>query len=58
MTEARWAALGTAMTARRTCRQCGQVAEYVIPTSLGRCLDCHDGTTTTSTETDTAGVAA
>lgn len=33
-------ALAAAMRARRTCRTCGQVREYVIPTSLGECLDC------------------
>jgi hypothetical protein len=52
MTPAKWAALAAAMTARRTCRTCGRDAGYVIPTSLGRCLDCHDGAT------DAVGVAA
>ena len=33
-------ALAAAMRARRTCRTCGQEREYVIPTSLGECLDC------------------
>jgi hypothetical protein len=33
-------ALAAAMRARRTCSSCGQVREYVIPSSLGECLDC------------------
>jgi hypothetical protein len=33
-------ALDKAMQARRTCGQCRQVADYCIPTSDGRCLDC------------------
>jgi hypothetical protein len=33
-------ALAAAMRARRTCRSCGEQREYVIPTSLGECLDC------------------
>ncbi|OIV37860.1 hypothetical protein BIV57_08855 [Mangrovactinospora gilvigrisea] len=40
MTPGRTAALAKAMTARRTCRQCGQVAPYCIPTSLGTCVNC------------------
>jgi hypothetical protein len=34
------AALGKAMTARRTCPSCGQVCGYVIPRRYGECLDC------------------
>jgi hypothetical protein len=34
------AALGKAMTARRTCPTCGQVCQYVIPRRYGECLDC------------------
>ena len=33
-------ALAAAMRARRTCLTCGHEQEYVIPTSLGECLDC------------------
>jgi len=34
------AALALAMRARRTCPVCGIEADYVIPTSLGRCVPC------------------
>jgi hypothetical protein len=34
------AALGKAMRARRTCPTCRQLRPYVIPRSLGECLDC------------------
>ncbi|MFC8140319.1 RRQRL motif-containing zinc-binding protein [Streptomyces paradoxus] len=37
MTQARWAALAKANTARRTCRR---DAGYVIPASLGMCAPC------------------
>jgi hypothetical protein len=40
------AALGKAMTARRTCPSCERDAGYCIPRSLGQCLDCHDTATT------------
>jgi hypothetical protein len=33
-------ALDKAMTERRRCRQCKTVADYCIPTSDGRCVDC------------------
>ncbi|WP_038841998.1 RRQRL motif-containing zinc-binding protein [Salinispora arenicola] len=39
-TPAQRAAIGKALTARRTCRVCGQVRPYCIPRSLGECLDC------------------
>lgn len=39
-TGAQLVALASALRARRTCRTCGLVREYVIPTSLGECLDC------------------
>lgn len=42
MTPGRARALAAAMAARRTCPGCGRDAGYVIPTSLGTCLDCHD----------------
>jgi hypothetical protein len=42
MTPARWAALGAALTARRTCPSCGIDAGYVLPASLGTCLTCHE----------------
>jgi rRNA maturation protein Nop10 len=35
-------ALGKAMTARRTCPDCGRDVGYCIPTRYRRCLDCHD----------------
>ena len=34
------AALGKALTARRTCPTCGRVCGYVIPRRYGECLDC------------------
>ncbi|OQD55258.1 hypothetical protein BM536_011430 [Streptomyces phaeoluteigriseus] len=40
MTEAKWAALAKANTARRICPECGRDAGYVIPTSLGMCVPC------------------
>ncbi|WP_049577961.1 RRQRL motif-containing zinc-binding protein [Streptomyces sp. SBT349] len=43
MTPAKWAALDAAMTARRTCPECGELREYVIPPSLGCCNQCHAG---------------
>ncbi|WP_435588063.1 RRQRL motif-containing zinc-binding protein [Micromonospora aurantiaca (nom. illeg.)] len=39
-TPAQRAAIGKALTARRTCRVCGQVRPYYIPRSLGECLAC------------------
>lgn len=41
-TVAQLVALAKADAARRTCPTCRQVAGYVIPTSLGQCLDCAD----------------
>jgi hypothetical protein len=43
MTAGRRAALVKAMRARCTCPDCGQVGDYVIPASLGVCLDCKYG---------------
>jgi hypothetical protein len=37
------AALDKANTARRTCPECGQIKDYVIPGRFGRCLDCQYG---------------
>jgi hypothetical protein len=39
---ARLAQLARARAARRVCPTCGADAGYVIPRSLGECLDCHD----------------
>ena len=39
-TPAVMAALGKALTARRTCKTCQVVRSYYIPTSLGECLHC------------------
>ncbi len=41
-TVAQLIALAKADSARRTCPTCGRVASYVIPRSLGECLDCAD----------------
>lgn len=42
MTPAKWAALAKANAAKRICPDCGQDRGYVIPPSLGMCLDCSD----------------
>ncbi|MFY1689074.1 RRQRL motif-containing zinc-binding protein [Plantactinospora sp. WMMB782] len=39
-TPAQRAAIGKALTARRTCPTCGVVRPYCIPRSLGECVDC------------------
>lgn len=39
-TRAQLHAIGRALTARRTCGNCGEVKPYYIPRSLGECLDC------------------
>ncbi|MGC4891200.1 RRQRL motif-containing zinc-binding protein [Micromonospora sp. DT227] len=39
-TPAQRAAIGKALTARRTCPTCGTVRPYYIPRSLGECLAC------------------
>ena len=41
MTPARWRAIEAMITTRRTCPECGTVAPYCLPVSLGRiCLLC------------------
>jgi hypothetical protein len=45
-TAAQLVALAKADAARRTCPTCRQLAPYVIPRSLGECLDCADQPTT------------
>lgn len=42
MTPNRWAALAKADAARRRCPVCRDHLPYVIPTSLGMCVACHD----------------
>jgi hypothetical protein len=42
-TPAQLAALGKAMTARRTCPACRAEKPYCIPRSAGLCNDCTDG---------------
>jgi len=44
MTPGRWRSHAAAMLARRTCPECGVDRGYVIPTSLGACVPCLDGT--------------
>ncbi|MEU7961301.1 RRQRL motif-containing zinc-binding protein [Micromonospora humida] len=39
-TPAQLRAVRAALTARRTCRVCGEVRPYYIPRSLGECLAC------------------
>ncbi|WP_062209498.1 RRQRL motif-containing zinc-binding protein [Streptomyces sp. NBRC 109706] len=43
MTPARWRAIEAALTARRTCPDCGVVRDYCIPTSIGVCNPCDQG---------------
>ena len=42
-TPAQLAAVGKALTARRTCRHCGITRPYYIPRSTGACLICEPG---------------
>jgi hypothetical protein len=43
MTPAKATAVAAAILARRTCRECGAVADYCLPIRYGRrCLDCID----------------
>jgi hypothetical protein len=42
-TPAQVAAIGRALTARRTCPTCAQVKDYYIPRRHGECLDCAPG---------------
>lgn len=42
-TAAQLAAIARALTARRTCPECGQVREYYIPRRQGECFDCQYG---------------
>jgi hypothetical protein len=42
-TPAQLAAIGCALTARRTCPTCNQVKNYYIPRRHGECLDCAPG---------------
>lgn len=39
-TPAQMRAINAALTARRTCRVCGEVRPSCIPRSLGECVDC------------------
>ena len=52
-------ALAKADAARRTCATCGQLPPYVIPRSLGECLDCaaHDPDEGTGADTDLGSAA-
>ncbi len=36
-------AIAKALTAGRTCPDCGRVRDYYIPRRTGACLDCHPG---------------
>ncbi|WP_196930398.1 RRQRL motif-containing zinc-binding protein [Micromonospora ureilytica] len=42
-TPAQLAAIDKALTARRTCPDCGQVKPYYIPRRTGSCFDCTPG---------------
>ncbi|WP_331725511.1 ferrous iron transport protein A (plasmid) [Streptomyces sp. NBC_01102] len=44
MTLAKEYALDKAMAARQTCPECGRRFFYCLRTSLGICLECHEGT--------------
>ncbi|MCE7081588.1 RRQRL motif-containing zinc-binding protein [Streptomyces sp. ST2-7A] len=50
MTPGRWRAIEAALLARRTCPDCGRVADYCIPTSLGMCVPCAYPTVTAPSE--------
>lgn len=54
VTPAKRAALDAALTARRTCRTCGQDAGYYLPRSVRQCWPCHQATKPVTT-TDAAG---
>lgn len=41
LTPARRAAIDVALTARRTCRTCGQDAGYYLPRSIRQCWPCY-----------------
>jgi hypothetical protein len=40
---AQLAAIAKANRARSTCPECHDVKPYIIPPSLGVCIDCHEG---------------
>jgi ribosomal protein L37AE/L43A len=42
-TEKQLQAVRKALVARMTCKSCGDVKDYCIPTSLGECPECHEG---------------
>jgi hypothetical protein len=42
-TPAQLTAIDKALTARRTCPDCGQVKDHYIPRRYGQCFDCHYG---------------
>jgi hypothetical protein len=42
-TAAQLAAIGNALTARRTCPTCGHVKEHYISRRYGECFDCYYG---------------
>jgi hypothetical protein len=43
-TPAQREAIAKALLARKTCQSCQTVYDYCIPTSLGECVSCHEGT--------------
>jgi hypothetical protein len=53
-TPAQLGAVAKALRARRWCPTGGHYADYCIPTSLGECVECHDGETPAGTATETA----
>lgn len=57
-TVAQLVALAKADAARRTCPTCGRLTPYVIPTSLGQCLDCADPEPATPEHADASPSAA
>jgi len=50
-------ALAKADSARRTCPSCRRTGGYVIPRSLGECLDCHDNHRVDLSTVDRSGSA-
>ena len=57
-TTAQLVALAKADRARRTCRTCTRVQPYVIPRSLGECVDCADAIAAQIESTRRPGLAS
>jgi hypothetical protein len=61
MTDAKWAAVAAARVARCTCPTCPpdqRVKPYCLPTSIGRCWECHHADELATTDAAGRPVAA